>query len=113
MNFEDMYKEIEAMSNLLFQKEQLEAVIAEMEGKILIEVSNNPQFFVAGKPLAPTAITKSYCITGIPGIAPQEKRLQLAEVNRGLSYSKNKLDILKLEFEKWRTMEVNKRGTTL
>jgi len=111
-DFDDLVRMIEVIKDLAYQKSLLEVSIKNQQEKIMIEATNNEEYFEKGKPRAITYITNAWTYSGFNDeLIPM--RNELARISSELEYNKSLFDLEKSRIDIWRTLSANERAAVL
>ena len=107
-DFEEMLKMVETIRSLNNEVQALKVQLDVAEADTVRKATTDKTLSPDGKYLSVTFVNSTFKITGINGeLVP--KRLELAKKSADLDKSYKILDIMRLQFEYWRTMQANQR----
>lgn len=102
-DFRDFMDLADTISNLYVQRMKLENQIKSAESKVFMEVMNNPQYFVNGKPVPVSHFENSYKHRGLSGEI-SELRDSLADIVAKLDRSRTQFEIYNRMLEMHKTL---------
>ena len=110
-DFEEMFAMVDTIETVMREVKRLEVLIGAMEADTVVRATTDPSLSPDGKVLSATFVINTYKVTGIKGeITPF--RYQLGEKESELSRAKGAFELMKLNFEMWRTEQANQRATS-
>src|SRR5512135_2525857 len=107
-DFDEMFELVEMIKALSTKRAKLKSEIEATEAKTVRIVSNDPKYYMGGKPPSITYINVTWKYTGLNDELV-DKRRELAEVEAALDGCKLLLDYDKAMIEVWRTISANER----
>ena len=108
-NFEEMYKLIEVIQTLNKEIQALKVEIEVTEADTVRKATSDKSLSPDGKYLSVTYVKETYKITGINNeLTP--KRKEMANKVADLDKAKMVFEVMKMQFEAWRTDQSNKRS---
>ena len=111
-DFNDMVKMIDKIQSLTYTKLRLKLELEIAEAQISKDAVVDPKYFEGGKAPSMTYIKAVYFPAGFSGEL-KEKRLELAQTEADLGKAQGLFDILKMQFDAWRTEQANNRNTLI
>lgn len=111
-DFEEMLKMVDTIRNLNNEVQALKVQLDVAEADTVKKATTDKSLSPDGKYLSVTFVNSTFKITGINGeLVP--KRLELARKSADLDKAYKVFEIMKLQFEAWRTDQSNKRSGLL
>ena len=107
-DFEEMMKMLDVIRLLNNEVQALKVEIDVEEAEIVKKVSRDKSYSPDGKYLSTTFINSTYKVTGIDGeLIPKRKKLGRAVAELDKAYKM--FEVMKMQFEAWRTDQANNR----
>jgi len=107
-DFNEILKLIDDIKELEFKKVLLDLDIKTEISNVYTSTATDSAYYIGGKVASVSYIAKTWEHTGLDG-GLIEKRKELENIKVELSSKLNKLQILKLMVEVWRTISANER----
>jgi hypothetical protein len=107
-DFDDLMRMVDEIREMNILKALLDREIKSAEAMIVRDATNNPKYFIGGKPPSMTYVEAVYKYTGFENEL-LERRAQLAETTANLEALRIKFDTYKVMLDIWRTLSANER----
>lgn len=107
-DIEQYYKILDEIMKLELEVSKLKLNLKLEEARIVSEASNNPKYYINGKPPSISYITETYLVTGFEGELIK-LREQLLTTEAALNYKERQYELYKLLADIWRTQSANER----
>jgi len=107
-DFEKVQKLVEEIYLLSVEISKLKLELKFNEAEIISTLTNNPDYFIHGKPMSMTQIQATYALTGLHNEL-NEKREKLLMLENKLNYKEKQYELYKLLVDLWRTQSANER----
>lgn len=110
-DYDELMGAIEEIQKWMVKKQTLKVDIEEMEASTVLKVATNRELSPDGKIPSIAFINSTYKVTGINNeITP--KRREYAIVSTNLEKAQNLFEVMKMQFDHWRTEQANLRRST-